>query len=129
MNLMQRRAEMKKWLAVGSLAFIVTLAAVAGFRLSKDSLAVVMGVIFGVAASIPTSLFIVALTRRSQAGRENPYPYGYPPVIIVNPGSDRQYLPPGYSAPPIIESTPRQFRIIGADDKGWEDVLGDWGGD
>ena len=119
---------MKKWMVIGSLAFVVTLAVVAGLRLSRDSLAVVMGVIFGVAASIPTSLFVVALARRSQGGRENPYPYGYPPVIIVNPGNDKRYLPSGYSMPPLIESEPRQFRIIGTEEKCWEDVFDGWGG-
>ena len=120
---------MKKWVVVGSLAFVVTLAAVAGFRLSRDSLGVVMGVIFGVAASITTSLYIVALSRRSQAGRENPHPYGYPHVIIVNHRDNRHYLPSGYTMPPVIESEPRQFRIIGAEEKGWEDAFGNWGGD
>ena len=41
----------------------VTLAVVIGQRMSTDAMAVVVGVVFGVAASIPTSLLIVAATR------------------------------------------------------------------
>ncbi len=41
----------------------VTLAVVIGQRMSTDAMAVVIGVVFGVAASIPTSLLIVAATR------------------------------------------------------------------
>ncbi|HDN78847.1 MAG: hypothetical protein DRI61_06485 [Chloroflexi bacterium] len=120
---------MKKWLIIGFLLFVVTLAAVAGFRLSRDSLAVIMGVVFGVAASIPTSLLIISLTRRSEARQDNNLHYTYPPVIIVNPGNERHSLPMGYPQPPMIESGPRQFRIIGAEEKSWEDVFSDWGGD
>ena len=121
---------MKKWLVVGFLLFSVTLAVVAGLRLSRDSLAVVMGVLFGVAASIPTSLLILAVVRRSEARRDMQQPYGYPPVIIVSPGEGaRRFLPPAYPTEPIIESEPRRFRIIGEGPEGWDEALGNWGGD
>lgn len=46
----------------------VTLALVIGARLTPDSLAVVLGVAVGVAASVPTSILLVALIWRAQRG-------------------------------------------------------------
>ena len=46
------------WLLFG-MAFSVTLALIVGQRLSAEGMAVVIGVIAGVAASIPTSLMVV----------------------------------------------------------------------
>ena len=46
------------WLLFG-VVFSVTLALIVGQRLSSESMAVVIGVIAGVAASIPTSLIVV----------------------------------------------------------------------
>ena len=46
------------WLLFG-VAFSVTLALIVGQRLSAEGMAVVIGVIAGVAASIPTSLIVV----------------------------------------------------------------------
>jgi hypothetical protein len=46
------------WMLFGT-AFSVTLALIVGQRLSAEAMAVVIGVIAGVAASIPTSLIVV----------------------------------------------------------------------
>jgi hypothetical protein len=51
-----------------AMAFAVTLAAVVGRRLSDEALAVLAGAVCGVGAAIPTSLLIVAVTRRGGAG-------------------------------------------------------------
>jgi len=111
---------MRKWFALGFCLFVVTLAAVAGFRLARESLAVIMGVVFGVAASIPTSLLIVAITRRSETRQMSNYPY--PPVVIINPGGEKQhFLPPVSSMPTVLDSSPRQFRVIGEEEESWED--------
>ena len=49
-----------RWIAtlLGSV-FVVTLAVIVGLRLSAEAMAVMVGVIAGVAASIPTSLIVV----------------------------------------------------------------------
>ena len=78
-------------LLLGLVAFAVTLAVVVGQRLSSESMAVIVGVVAGVAASIPTSLIIVwVATRTSQAVRpgpvEMPTPTPQPPrVVVVQP--------------------------------------------
>jgi hypothetical protein len=71
--------------------FVVALAVVIGKRMSTDAMAVAIGVVFGVAASIPTSLLIVAVSRRAQE-READQMRSLreqqrvaPPVIVVNP--------------------------------------------
>ena len=78
-------------------AFVVALAIVVGTRLSSDAIAVLVGVIAGVAASIPTALLLIAVTRRRE---EEQYTERYedprrsaPPVVVVAPGGVPQVLP------------------------------------
>jgi hypothetical protein len=52
------------------LVFAVTLAIVVGQRLSAEGMAVVIGVIAGVVASIPTSLIVVWFTSRAALPRQ-----------------------------------------------------------
>jgi hypothetical protein len=56
------------WLLFG-VVFSVTLALIVGQRLSSESMAVVIGVIAGVAASIPTSLIVVWFMGHNTAAR------------------------------------------------------------
>ena len=56
------------WLLFG-MAFSVTLALIVGQRLSAEGMAVVIGVIAGVAASIPTSLIVVWFMGRNPGPR------------------------------------------------------------
>jgi len=100
-------------------AFAMTLAAVIGNRLSDQALAVLAGAVCGVGAAIPTSLLIVAVSRRRQdEQRAQPpavYPQGaYPPVVVVTPqGGQQRYdgwngLPPSLAAP-----MQRNFTVVG----------------
>jgi|SRR5579859_5673105 len=56
------------WLLFG-MVFSVSLALIVGQRLSSESMAVVIGVIAGVAASIPTSLIVVWFMGRNTVAR------------------------------------------------------------
>ncbi|HEY66483.1 MAG TPA: hypothetical protein G4O02_18180 [Caldilineae bacterium] len=111
---------MKRVLAVSFVLFVITLAVVIGQRMSTDAMAVVIGVIFGVVASIPTSLLIMAASRRSSQDHSTmspSYPDRYfPPVIIVNPNELGTRWAPSAPGP---ESLPppshRRFRIVGDD--------------
>nr|HID14392.1 hypothetical protein [Anaerolineae bacterium] len=103
-----------------AMAFAVTLAVVVGNRLSDEVLAVLAGAVCGVGAAIPTSLLIVAVSRRredeSTKARVQPsMPQGvYPPVVVVTPPggqqrpSDWNYLPPSLAAP-----MQRHFTVVG----------------
>lgn len=80
---------MKKFLFVVGVAFAITLAVVIGTRLSSDAMAVVVGIVCGVLASIPTSAILVWVLRvrdkqlEAQIGAGRGYGQ-YPPVVVVN---------------------------------------------
>jgi hypothetical protein len=87
---------MKRGVLIIGAVFAVALAVAVGSRMSADAMSVVVGVVCGVLASIPTSLLLMwmlarrgpAADRAGQAGMGN----YFPPVVVVNPG-------PGYGAP------------------------------
>ena len=116
---------MRKALFAIVLAFVVTLAVVVGNRMNTEAMAVVVGVVCGVAAGIPMSLLLLlVLNRRSQATDEAAYgPTGsrhgaYPPVVVIQGGSTAPngLMPPYYSAPwPAQEPVQRRFHIVGED--------------
>jgi hypothetical protein len=110
----------KTLFGVMMVVFALALAIVVGTRLPVDAMAVMVGVVCGVLASIPTSLLIVAVSGRRESRPEPmPQPQAYPPVVVVNapPGATNGTPTwPGLgwpAAPP--PSAPRQFRIIGQD--------------
>jgi len=132
-----RRGNVRQLVALLALGFIVTLGVVVGTRMSSDAIAVLVGVIAGVAASIPCALLLMAVTRRRESEeferydeqryedrRYNDRRYSdrmgprreTPPVVIVTPGhAAPQQLPyaasfPYQAAPP---QSARQFRVMG----------------
>ena len=100
-------------------AFAVTLAVIIGNRLSDEALAVLAGAVCGVGAAIPTSLLVVAVTRRRDEARMPTMPApqyqgSYPPVVVVAPPGGQQgvsgwnALPPSFNPP-----TQRHFTVVG----------------
>ncbi len=110
---------MKKLVALILIAFAVTLAVVVGNRMSTDAMAVVIGIVCGVGAGIPTSLLIMAVASRREAKEERGQA-AFPPVVIVNPGHQVGQWPHYYSPPTLppalSQGSPRQFRVIGQED-------------
>jgi hypothetical protein len=109
----------KKLVALIFIAFVVTLAVVVGNRMSTDAMAVVIGIVCGVGASIPTSLLILSVASRREAKEERGQA-SFPPVVIVNPGNQGGQVP-NYHQPPALppalsQGGPRQFRVIGQED-------------
>lgn len=95
-----------------AVAFSVALAVVVGNRMSAEAMAVVIGVVCGVAASIPMSALILAMSRRTHStaeGRREPSP----PVVIVTSQPPAQVQPtwPASTSPAI--PAPREYRIVG----------------
>lgn len=81
--------------------------------ISSDALAVVMGIIFGVAASIPTSLLIVAATKqdRRETYRRPTAPAPPEPIdaeyrLVDSWGMDLAEFEPGGRPPRIIGGYP-----------------------
>jgi len=118
-----RWERLKILVGLMALAFTVTFALIVGNRLSDEALGVLAGAVCGVGAAIPTSLLIVAVTRRRDTARVSqgessalrPYQQAsYPPVIVVSPSGEQRHssgwdsLPPSLSAP-----MERQFKVVG----------------
>lgn len=109
---------LKRLLGWSILAFAVALAVVVGNRMSGEAMAVVIGTVCGVAASIPTSAIVLVMSRRSRPpASEDPAWRARPPVVVVTPQAAPQ-PPPGWMsmgqvyAPPAVPS-PREYRIVG----------------
>jgi hypothetical protein len=126
---------MKKAVVVGLIAFVGTLAVVIGQRMSTDAMAVVVGIVCGVAASVPTSLLIIFVTGRrwremrdGESGQQRP---PYPPVVVVNPGHTSGGANPysgAYLPPPAPPAAARRFRMVGEDEDLFEALLETWDG-
>ncbi len=108
-------------LVLCAVIFAATLAGVIGFRLSTEGMAVVVGVLAGVAASIPTSLLVTWLATRRSA---QPLPSVSPPAegeqreprIIVVPAPAYPPTPPPYYPMSPAEFAPaRRFTVLGSD--------------
>ena len=130
----REKEDMSKLLQFFVVVFAVTLAVMVGKRMSADAMAIVIGVICGVLASIPTSLLVVWATGRRGAASNAPdrttqaaLPPGYPPVVVINPGQpfaahgygrDSLSAPDGYpyanQLPPA--AGPRTFKVVGDED-------------
>ncbi len=115
--------RLKIFAGLAAMAFAVTLAVIIGNRLSDEALAVLAGAVCGVGAAIPTSLLIVAVTRRRDEVRapRTPAPQyqgSYPPVVVVTPPGGQQgagawnALPPSLNAPPL-SAPQRHFTLVG----------------
>jgi len=113
------------------IAFAVALAVIIGNRLSAEAMAVVVGAVCGISATIPVSLGLVIAASHHWGVREAPreieYDYGtqrytaQPPMIIFAPPQapaapygltpQQYYLPPG--AADLGAAYPREFKIVG----------------
>jgi hypothetical protein len=125
---------MKRVIIPVMLGFGVTLALVIGQRMTTDAMAVVLGVAVGVAASVPTSILLVALVRRAQretGGRLEPAQASYalppqpqPNIIVLNPGDllGQRHGQSAYLPQPPAELLPdaglRRLRVVG-DENEW----------
>ena len=105
--------------------FAAALAVAVGRQMSTEAMAVVIGVVCGIAASIPTSLLLlVVLTRRDRqqiVGVDRQARQGNsPPVVVIQGHEQSQAWPRGLQAGywPGVQPGPtmdRQFHIVGSD--------------
>jgi len=118
----------RKILGLAVIGFCVGLAAIVGYRMSDEAMAVVIGVVCGVLASIPMSALILVITQRQrQQSQESRWAQqrNSPPVVVIQGGTAMQRPElPLYQQPPMpmMSSAPREFRVIGeewmSDDRG-----------
>lgn len=132
---------MRNGIIVTAIAFAVALAYVVGSRLSGEAMAVVVGVVCGISASIPVCLALVIATsnhwgRREESSAPDPARAGYdlrryaqPPVVFLAPPQTQ--LPYPYPQNPYLGGAnyaavipapigdpyraPREFKIIGGE--------------
>lgn len=105
---------MKRALWVMGICFSITLAIVFGLRVSADALAVIIGIVLGVASTVPTTLVTIYLLTRQRANQPPPPAPYQPPVVVIN-GSDRPGLPAPVMSLPGMPASPqgRQWTVIG----------------
>ncbi len=109
---------MKRSLFIMGVVFAITLAVVFGSRVSADALAVIVGVILGILAGIPTTLLVIFILTRQRQTLERGLPQtpAQPPVVIVN-ATDRAALPPAPALPaPYSADSTRRWTVIGDSD-------------
>ncbi len=128
---------MRRLIAFSLLAGIVTLAVIIGQRLSTDAMAVMAGVVFGVAASIPTSL-LIALAARGSRRPEPPYRRDdyqpsppAPQIYVVSPGQAPALPGQGAGIQSVLPQPPggaymaepaRRYKVVG-DAEYWLDEV------
>ena len=108
----------KIFIGLATTVFAVMLALVVGNRLSDEAMAVLAGAVCGVGAAIPTSLLVVAVSRRRDEPRvqlsAQPQQGVYPPVVVVAPPGGQQWSGDWSTAsPPLTAPTQRQFTVVG----------------
>jgi len=115
----------KTIIAILAALAMMTLVGVIAYRLSSDALAIIVGVLLGLAALIPTLIMIGILLRRNQPETEAQHPMyqPQPPVIVVSGGYPGQFaqqpqqpaLPDPAQAliPPPPVQPQRRFRMMG----------------
>jgi len=114
---------------LGMIAFGITLAIIVGQRLTTEAMAVLMGVVAGVTASIPTSLIVVWIAMQTMVKRDpepRPIPRAEPPqpeaprIVVMQqpqPVPAQAYgFPQAAWSPspyPAMPAPPRKFTVIG----------------
>lgn len=109
---------MGRFIFIMSALFLVSLAVVMGIRMSPDAMAMIVGVLLGVAATVPTTflLFFIFRQREKQQGELQRREAQYPPVVVVNSPPVGQNHQSGLNQallPPVGE---RSFKVVGQDD-------------
>ena len=115
---------MKNGIIIVGSAFAVALAYTVGSRLSNEAIAVVVGAVCGISASIPVSIALVIASNNNWGNQSRETTgYGYdqhrlapqPPIVIVSP--PQMPTPYGYNQNPYYFPTPAQTTIDSRDFK------------
>ena len=115
---------MKTIITVVTAVAVMTLVGVVAYRLSSDALAIIVGVVLGLAALIPTLVMVAILLRRNQDDAEpKPMYQPQPPVVVVSGGyaSPMMQQPQQAALPDPTQALipappaqpPRKFRMMG----------------
>lgn len=114
---------MKRFLYIMSGLFMVSLGIVVGLRMSADAMAVIIGVIFGLLATVPSMVLLLHTLRQKNTEQmqmqQQRQMNQYPPVVVVNsPPNGTNYGAPGNplnSQPFLSPNNERSFKVVGQD--------------
>ncbi|MEJ2209974.1 MAG: hypothetical protein P8129_13160 [Anaerolineae bacterium] len=116
---------LKQVMVAMSLIFVGVLAVIVAKQMSAEAMAVVIGIICGVLAAIPTSLLLLVVLTRSERRRydeedRKKSQRQYPPVVVIQGGAP-QALPPGtpagyWPSPAPGPLNDRQWQVVGGED-------------
>jgi len=92
---------MRNFVMAAVIVFCVALAVVIGNRMSTEAMAVVVGVVCGVAASIPVAILLLIVTRDRGSNQtyQPPAQQHYPPVVVIQGGQATPFMTPQLQAP------------------------------
>lgn len=113
---------LKQVCVVTGLILAVAMAVIIGTRMNPEAMAVVVGVVCGVVASIPTSLLLLVVVSRWEKQREadsrRAQASAFPPVVVIQ-GGGAAPLPSwptvGYGASWPYVPSHREFHVVGED--------------
>ena len=108
------------------LVFFGALGVAVGYRLSADAMAVIVGVVVGVLASLPVAVLVLYASRRPERQSERvveptalaPQPPApvQPQILVVPAPMPSQPMPRGWYGQPPPAPIERQFQIYGEED-------------
>jgi len=111
---------MKRFLFILSGLFTITIAITIALRMTSDAMAVIVGIILGMLATVPTSLLLLYMLRQRENQQVDPrqqYQTGpYPPVVVVNSPPNGSYSGLGNANPNAFlpaSAGERSFTIVG----------------
>lgn len=108
--------SIKQGLLFITLAFVISLTLVVGWRVSTDALAVIIGVVLGIVASVPTTILLLFILTRQQhkLNQQAYHSPQHPPVIVVNTADTTQNQPYPLALPtPHAPNGARKWTVIG----------------
>lgn len=113
----------KQVCVLSGLILVVAMAVIIGTQISPEAMAVVVGVVCGVVASIPTSLLLLVVLNRWMKQREadsrRVQTGSFPPVVVIQGGSASPlpaWPPVGFGVPSDpYAAGHRQFHVVGED--------------
>ncbi|MEM7033505.1 MAG: hypothetical protein AAF629_28395 [Chloroflexota bacterium] len=111
---------MKRYILIFSGVFVLGLAVTMAIRMTSDAMAVIVGIILGMLATVPTSLLLLYLLRQREQQQLDPrsaYQTGqYPPVVVVNSPPNSNFGGIGNANPQsFLPAAPaeRSFTVVG----------------
>lgn len=112
---------MKKALLTVICVFVGVMTWKIGEKLSADTIALFLGVILGVLATIPTGLLMIAASRRKENNVDRAYPVQQPPIMLFG-GGQQPYQQEKQQAPMLPMTINHQSNFT----KGTDIENADW---